>query len=75
MQSEIKEFASELIEWMKTILASGREKELFSFSGSPEDKAVFILSSVKGALQTARVSNREVFFRVLNAIKNDLGLS
>jgi AcrR family transcriptional regulator len=75
MQNEIKEYASELIQWMKTILASGREKELFSFSGSPEDKAVFILSSVKGALQTARVSNREVFFRVLNAIKNDLGLS
>ena len=55
MQNEIKKYASELIQWMGTLLASGREKELFSFSGSPEDKAIFILSSVKGALQTARV--------------------
>ena len=75
MQNEIKEYATELIQWMGALLSSGRKKDLFTFSGRAEDKAVFILSSVKGALQTARVSNRDSFFQVLDTIKNDLGLS
>jgi AcrR family transcriptional regulator len=75
MQIEIRQYVSELIQWMETLLASGRKKEIFSFSGSPKDKAIFILSSVKGALQTARVSSKDSFFQVLNTVKNDLGLS
>ena len=74
MQNEIKKYASELIQWMATLLVSGRDKNLLSFSGAAEDKAIFILSSVKGALQTARVSSRGSFFQVLDTIKNDLGL-
>jgi AcrR family transcriptional regulator len=74
MQNEIKKYASELIQWMAAILSTGREKKLFSFSSAPEDKAIFILSSVKGALQTARVSSRNSFSQVLDTIKNDLGL-
>jgi TetR/AcrR family transcriptional regulator, transcriptional repressor for nem operon len=72
MQNEIHVYAAELLNWIRNLLERGREEGLFTFSDSPEDKAFFLLSSVQGALQIARVSDKNLFFRIIAKIKTDL---
>jgi TetR/AcrR family transcriptional regulator, transcriptional repressor for nem operon len=74
MQNEIRIYALEIHKWMSNLLARGRQEGVFSFSDSPEDKAFFILSSVQGALQIARVCNKNLFQRVVHKIKTDLAV-
>ena len=59
---------------MINIISEGRESGVFTFSGSSEDKALFILSSIQGALQIARVSDKDLFYRVIAKVKLELGL-
>lgn len=72
MQNEISVYAREMLNWIRNLLARGREEGLFTFSDSPEDKAFFLLSSVQGALQIARVSDKVLFYRIVDKIKADL---
>jgi TetR/AcrR family transcriptional repressor of nem operon len=72
MQNEIRIYALEILSWMSNLLARGRREGVFTFSDAPEDKAFFILSSVQGALQIARVCDKNLFYRVVQKIKADL---
>jgi TetR/AcrR family transcriptional regulator, transcriptional repressor for nem operon len=74
MRSEVKKFFSGILTWMRNLLSRGREVGVFTFSGPSEDKALFILSSIQGALQIARVSDKELFYRVVAKVKSELGL-
>jgi TetR/AcrR family transcriptional regulator, transcriptional repressor for nem operon len=72
MQDEIRAYAAEMLDWIRNLLKRGREEGFFTFSDSPEDKAFIILSSVQGALQIARVSDKKFFYRIVYKIKTDL---
>jgi AcrR family transcriptional regulator len=72
MQNEIRVYAAEMLNWIRNLLERGREEGLFTFSDSSEDQAFFILSSVQGALQIARVSEINFFYRIVEKIKADL---
>jgi TetR/AcrR family transcriptional repressor of nem operon len=72
MQNEIRVYAAEMHNWIRNLLERGREEGLFTFSDSPEDKAFFILSSIQGALEIARVSDKKRFYRIVDKIKTEL---
>lgn len=72
MQNEIRLFAAEMLNYMRNVLETGRETGVFTFSDSPEDKAIFILSTLQGALQMDRVSDKNILHRVIDRIKVDL---
>jgi TetR/AcrR family transcriptional regulator, transcriptional repressor for nem operon len=72
MQKEIRVYAAEMLYWIRNLLERGRNEGLFTFSDSPEDQAFFILSSLQGALQIARASNKIFFYRIVDKIKTDL---
>lgn len=74
MQNEARKFTFEILAWMRNILSAGREAGVFTFSGPSEDRALFILSSIQGALQIARVSDKDLFYRVIAKIKSEIGL-
>ena len=74
MQKEIRKLTTAMLSWMRNILSTGRKIGEFSFSGPSEDKALLILSSIQGAIQIARVSNKELLNRVIDNVKSELGM-
>ena len=74
MQNEIRVYVAEILTWMRNLLSRGREQGIFSFAGPSENKAFYILSCVQGALQVARVSDKELFHRTIDSLKAELGL-
>lgn len=74
MQKEIRVYTSDILTWMRNILSRGREEGVFTFSGPSEDKAFILLSSIQGALQIARVSDKDLFYCVIDKAKSELGL-
>jgi TetR/AcrR family transcriptional repressor of nem operon len=72
MQTEIRIYAAEMLNWIRNLLARGRQEGVFTFSDSPEDKAFLILSTIQGALQIARVSDKSSFYRLVDKIKTEL---
>lgn len=74
MQQAVQDYVAELIQWMAEFLSEGRKQGVFSFRGSPESKALLILSSLQGVVQMARVHDEDLFDLVVNQIKENLGL-
>jgi TetR/AcrR family transcriptional repressor of nem operon len=72
MQNEVRAYAAEMHNWIRNLLEKGREEGLFTYSDSPEDKAFLILSSIQGALEIARVSDKKRFYRIVDKIKTEL---
>ncbi len=74
MQKEVRIYISEILKWTSNLLSIGRRKGVFTFSGSSEDKAFFLLASLQGALQIAKVSNKDFFYSAIDKIKSDIGI-
>jgi AcrR family transcriptional regulator len=74
MQKEVRIYTSEILTWMRNLLSKGREEGLFTFSGPSEDKAFFIIASIQGALQIAKVSNKDFFYRTIDKLKSEIGM-
>jgi len=72
LQSEVQNLHKELLAWLQSTLAEGRDAGVFSFKGEPADKAALILSTVQGALQMARALGARKFHSVIEQIKLDL---
>jgi AcrR family transcriptional regulator len=72
LQAEVQALHKELLAWLQSILAEGREAGAFSFKGEAADKAAVILSTLQGALQMARALGTKKFREVIAQIKLDL---
>lgn len=68
MKTELHKMVEHITEWLENTLEKGREKELFSFSGSARDQALYILSSLVAGLQLARILNKSDFKNIHQAI-------
>lgn len=68
MKTELHKMVEHITEWLESILEKGKEKELFSFSGSAHDQALHILSSLVAGLQLARILNKSDFKNIHQAI-------
>jgi len=72
LQVEVQVLHKELLAWLQTTLAEGREAGVFHFSGDPASKAALIGSSLQGALQMARALGTKKFREVVEQHKLDL---
>ncbi|MBL8080708.1 MAG: TetR/AcrR family transcriptional regulator [Anaerolineales bacterium] len=72
LQEETKALNKELLVWLESTLAEGREAGVFRFNGDASGKAAVILSSVQGALQMARALGPRKFTAVIEQTKQDL---
>jgi hypothetical protein len=59
---------------MRNVLSRGREQGLFSFSWPAENKAFYIIACVQGALQMARVSDKNLFHSTVDKLMSELGI-
>lgn len=72
MQQELKALFSTQFNWLIKILREGKEQEIFTYRGTPEDKALQIESTIQGGLIMARLLGDEQLMKVINEMKNDL---
>ncbi|HND47549.1 MAG TPA: TetR/AcrR family transcriptional regulator [Anaerolineales bacterium] len=72
LQSEVQGLHKELLIWLQSTLAEGRDADAFAFKGEPADKAAMLLSTLQGALQMARALGAKKFHAVIEQIKLDL---
>lgn len=69
MQKETRIFISNVLQWLETLLAEGRSKGEFKFTGTAKDQALLIMSSLQGAIQIVRVTAPSCFDATVKQIK------
>ncbi len=72
VQGELKVFAKQVLQWITEILAEGRKKRIFWFNVSAKTKAMMIISTVMAIVQLSRLSKRNEFELIKNAIIKEL---
>lgn len=72
LQGEVQALHKEMLTWLQSTLAEGREAGAFRFNGEPANKAALIMSTLQGGLQMARALGTKKFRDVIDQIKLDL---
>jgi AcrR family transcriptional regulator len=72
LRQQTEALTGELLAWLGSTLAEGKEAGVFQFNGDPTGKAAMILSSLQGALQMARALGVDKFNAVVEQHKQDL---
>jgi TetR/AcrR family transcriptional regulator, transcriptional repressor for nem operon len=57
-KAELKRLTEMILNWLTSILESGKQKKIFIFKEEPKNKAVVLLSSLIASLQLARVLDK-----------------
>jgi TetR/AcrR family transcriptional regulator, transcriptional repressor for nem operon len=57
-RAELRRMTEMILNWLATILESGKQKKIFIFKEEPKNKAVVLLSSLIGSLQLARIIDK-----------------
>ena len=61
-----------VLDWLRAVLAEGRQQGAMHFPGKPEDEATLIHAAIQGALQSARAEGPKRFTAVVRQIKAGL---
>lgn len=69
---ELKRMTELILEWLTSLLKSGREKGLFAFKGEPRDRALLVLSNMIAGLQLARILDKADFKIIHQTVLDDL---
>ncbi|MEM8954261.1 MAG: TetR/AcrR family transcriptional regulator [Verrucomicrobiota bacterium] len=72
MQTKLREIEDLEIDFFTKILDQGRKEGCFHFQGTPRDEALFVVSTLKGALQYARTHDKSIFAKAVNQLKRSL---
>ena len=72
LQIEVQTLHKEMLDWLRVMLAEGRDAGAFQFNGEPANKAALIMSTLQGGLQMARALGTKKFRDVIEQIKLDL---
>lgn len=71
-QNELKNMTNRIIQWLSTILESGKKKGVFSFKGEARNRALLILSNMVASLQLARIMDKAEFKNIHQSLLEDL---
>jgi TetR/AcrR family transcriptional regulator, transcriptional repressor for nem operon len=71
-QKELNKMIDLILDWLTGVLSAGKEKGIFAFDESPENKAAMIFSSLVAGLQLSRVKSNLEYKSVCLAIAEDL---
>lgn len=69
---ELRKITEHILEWLTSLLTSGREKGMFVFKGEPRDKALLILTNMIAGLQLARILDKSDFKTIHQAVMDSL---
>jgi TetR/AcrR family transcriptional repressor of nem operon len=66
-----------ILNWLTSILESGKQKKIFIFKEEPKNKAVVLLSCLIASLQLARilekVDYKSIYQTIMEGIRSDEG--
>ncbi len=71
-KTELNKMVDLILRWLAETLTAGKQKGLFAFSDSPENKAVLIFSSLVASLQLSRVVETIDFKNICLSIEDGL---
>ena len=70
---ELKKMTGMILDWLTSILESGKQKKIFVFKEEPKNKALVLLSSLIASLHLARILDnldyKSVYQTILEGIK------
>jgi TetR/AcrR family transcriptional repressor of nem operon len=72
MRAEVAEAVEAEMRLVEEILKSGKKNKEMKFPGSARGQATVIWTSLKAALQLARLQGKEVFYATVKQLKNNL---
>lgn len=72
IQDELKKLADNILKWIIEILKEGKNKKAFQFNTSERTKALMIITNMLAAVQLTRLTNKQDFKEIKEAIINDL---
>jgi AcrR family transcriptional regulator len=72
VQEELKIFTREVWDWVVQILKEGKKQKVFSWKGSPRVKALMIINNMLATVQLNRLTTKNNFIVVRNAIIREL---
>lgn len=73
MQNELRFYYMERQKWLEQVLSDGLYGGTFVFKDTVEERALFILASLQGGLQIARVNeDNDIFFAISGQLKAHL---
>jgi TetR/AcrR family transcriptional regulator, transcriptional repressor for nem operon len=70
MQLETRGYLWDMLKWSTNLLKEGRDHGVFNYPGDPKNQALVILTSLQGALQTARATDESCFDAIAKQIRN-----
>jgi TetR/AcrR family transcriptional repressor of nem operon len=76
-KAELKRMTEMILNWLTSILESGKQKKIFIFKEEPKNKAVVLLSCLIASLQLARilekVDYKSIYQTIMEGIRSDEG--
>ena len=72
IQHELKRLADNILKWIIEILKEGKSKKVFRFNIAERTKALMIITNMLAAVQLTRLTNKQDFKEIKEAIINDL---
>jgi AcrR family transcriptional regulator len=72
IQSELKKLADNILKWVIEILKEGKNKKVFRFNTNERTKALMIITNMLAAVQLTRLTNKQDFKAIKEAILQDL---
>tara|TARA_R110002050_G_scaffold66296_1_gene143115 strand:+ start:21633 stop:22169 length:537 start_codon:yes stop_codon:yes gene_type:complete len=71
-QAELKQMTNRILQWLSSILETGRNSGIFSFKGDSRNRALLILSNMIASLQLTRVLDKTEFKGIHQTLLDDL---
>lgn len=72
VESELKDIARRILDWVTFILNEGAEDGSFHFAGNTRDRALLIVTNMLASLQLCRLTSNSDFNTIKQTILNDL---
>ena len=74
-KTELKRMTEMILNWLTSVLESGKQKKIFIFKEEPKNKAVVLLSSLIASLQLARilekVDYKSIYHTIIGGVTGD----
>jgi AcrR family transcriptional regulator len=71
-QIELKIMTMRIVQWLASILESGRQNGIFLFKGEAQNRALLVLSNMIASLQLSRILDKNEFKNIQQTLLDDL---
>ena len=72
LQDKVQEMCRSILDWMAACLEKGRAEGRFAFQGTPQDRALLVMSGLLSSLLLSRVLGEDIFDRMIGQLLQDL---